>query len=101
LKIKVQYLDKEYLISDKLWYAANAAYTKLTKYYCKINSSSYAIATVLDPRYKLAVYDTTQDADALRSSAKLAIVSIFERYVSINQHFLISPTRNKNLNQIH
>jgi hypothetical protein len=30
--IKVQYLDRKNLLSDKLWYAANAAYSKLTKY---------------------------------------------------------------------
>ena len=29
--IKVKYLDKKDQMSDKLWYAANSAYTKLTK----------------------------------------------------------------------
>jgi hAT family C-terminal dimerisation region/Domain of unknown function (DUF4413) len=80
VKIKLQYLEKEDQISSKLWYGANAAYTKLTKYYTKINSPSFAIATVLDPRYKLVVYNTTQDPVALRESAKVAINSCFEQY---------------------
>jgi hypothetical protein len=95
LKIKVEYLDRKNLVSDKLWYAANAAYTKLTKYYCKINSSSYAIATVLDPRYKLAVYETTQDSVALRESAKLAITSAFERYSQ--KHSVMSQPEDTNI----
>jgi hypothetical protein len=78
--IKVKYLDRKEEMTDKLWYAANAAYTKLTKYYTKINSASFAIATVLDPRYKLGVYDSTQDPDALKASAKLAIERAFEVY---------------------
>jgi hypothetical protein len=78
--IKVNYVDKKEQLSDKLWYAANAAYTKLTKYYTKINSESFAIATVLDPRYKLGVYDSTQDAVLLKQSAKFAIESAFEEY---------------------
>ena len=78
--IKVQYLDKKEEISDRLWYAANASYTKLTKYYTKISSENFAIATVLDPRYKLNVYDTTQDPVALKASAELAIKVAFERY---------------------
>jgi hypothetical protein len=78
--IKVKYLDKKEQMSDKLWYAANAAYTKLTKYYTKINSASFAIATVLDPRYKLDVYDSTQDPDLLKASAKLAVELVFEKY---------------------
>lgn len=48
--------------------AANAAYTKLTKYYCKINSQHFAVATVLDPLYKLNVYETTQDPVELKAS---------------------------------
>ena len=76
--IKEKYLDTKEHMSNKLWYAANAAYTKLTKYYTKINSESFAIATVLDPRYKLDVYDSTQDPDALKASAKLAIDRAFE-----------------------
>ena len=80
VEIKQKYLDKKEQISDRLWYAANAAYTKLTKYYTKINSSSFAIATVLDPRYKLDVYDSTQDAVLLKASAKLAIELAFEEY---------------------
>lgn len=78
--IKVEYLDKKNVISDNLWYAANAAYTKLTKYYTKINSSSFAIATVLDPRYKLDVYETTQDPVALKESATKAIQIAFQQY---------------------
>ena len=35
---------------------------------------------MLDPRYKLFVYDTTQDAVALKASAKVAIENAFERY---------------------
>ena len=87
--IKVKYLDEKEEIADKLWYAANAAYTKLTKYYTKINSASFAIATVLDPRYKLDVYDSTQVPDALKESAKLAIERAFEvysqKFLSLNQ----------------
>ena len=78
--IKVNYLDKKDQMSDKLWYAANAAYTKLKKYYCKINSASFAIATVLDPRYKLDVYDSTQDPVALKASAKLDVELAFKKY---------------------
>jgi hypothetical protein len=78
--IKLKYIDKKEQISDRLWYAANAAYTKLTKYYTKINSENFAIATVLDPRYKLDVYDSTQDPVALKASAKVAIKNAFERY---------------------
>lgn len=78
--IKLQYIDKKEEISERLWYAANAAYTKLTKYYTKINSENFAIATVLDPRYKLGVYDSTQDPIALKASAKVAIEFAFERY---------------------
>jgi hypothetical protein len=51
VEIKVSFLDKKEQISDQLWYAANASYTKLTKYYTKISSENFAIATVLDPRY--------------------------------------------------
>jgi hypothetical protein len=78
--IKLHYIDKKEECSETLWYAANAAYTKLTKYYTKINSQNFAIATVLDPRYKLGVYDTTQDSIALKASAKMAIQLAFERY---------------------
>jgi hypothetical protein len=43
----------------------------------------------LDPRYKLDVYDSTQDPDALKESAKLAIERAFEVYsqkiLSLNQ----------------
>jgi len=63
--IKRDYLDKKEQISGRLWYAANSAYTKLTKYYTKISSQSFAIATVLDPRFKLGVYDSTDDPIAL------------------------------------
>jgi hypothetical protein len=85
--IKLQYLEKKEQLSDKLWYAANSAYTKLTKYYTKINSASFAIATVLDPRYKLDVYDTTQDPVALKESAKVSIENAFEKYsVVVEQH---------------
>jgi hypothetical protein len=78
--IKLQYIDKKEEISERLWYAANAAYSKLTKYYTKISSENFAIATVLDPRYKLNVYDTTQDADALKASAEVAIKLAFQNY---------------------
>jgi hypothetical protein len=78
--IKVKYLDKKEEMTDKLWFAANAAYTKLTKYYTKINSASFAIATILDPRYKLEVYDSTQDPDALKASAILSIERAFKVY---------------------
>lgn len=80
VNIKKQYLDKKAEISAQLWDAANSAYTKMTKYYTKINSESYAIATVLDPRYKLTVYDTTQDPIALKERAQVAITSSFDRY---------------------
>ena len=80
VEIKIEYIDKRNHRSDKMWYAANAAYTKLTKYYCKINSNSYAIATVLDPRYKLDVYDTTQDGPALKESAEIAVNLAFNEY---------------------
>lgn len=78
--IKVKYLDKKEEMTDKLWFAANAAYTKLTKYYTKINSASFTVATVLDPRYKLNVYDTTQDPIALKASAKIAIELAYNEY---------------------
>jgi hypothetical protein len=52
----------------------------LTKYYTKISSENFAIATVLDPRYKLDVYDSTQDPIALKASAQLAVGSAFEQY---------------------
>ena len=78
--IKVKYLDKKEQFSERHWYAANAAYTKLSKYYVKINSENFAIATVLDPCYKLVVYDTTQDPVALKASAELAIEIAFEKY---------------------
>jgi hAT family C-terminal dimerisation region/Domain of unknown function (DUF4413) len=80
VEIKVQYIDKKEEISDRLWYAANAAYTKLTKYYTKISSENFSIATVLDPRYKLDVYLKTQDPIELRASAKLAIEISYEKY---------------------
>jgi hypothetical protein len=67
-------------MSSRLWYATNAAYTKLTKYYTKISSEIFAIATVLDPRYKLDVYDSTQDPIALKASAQLAVGCAFEQY---------------------
>lgn len=78
--IKRDYLDKKEQISDRLWYAANSAYTKLTKYYTKISSQSFAIATVLDPRFKLGVYDSTDDPIALKASAKAAIELAFDKY---------------------
>jgi hypothetical protein len=78
--IKLKYLDKKDEISDQLWYAANAAYSKLKKYYTKINSENFAIATVLDPRFKLDVYDTTQDPFALKASAEVAIKLAFQNY---------------------
>ena len=78
--IKLQYLDKKETISDRLWYAANAAYTKLTKYYTKISSENYALATVLDPRYKLDAYDSTQDPVALKESAKVIFENAFQKY---------------------
>ena len=78
--IQVEYLDIKEHISDTLWYAANAAYTKLTKYYTKLNSPNFAVATVLDPRYKLGVYDSTQDPIALKESATMAIQVAFQRY---------------------
>jgi hypothetical protein len=78
--IKLNFIDKRDVHSDKLWYAANAAYTKLTKYYTKINSTSFAIATVIDPRYKLDVYDSTQDPIALKASATEAIERAFQTY---------------------
>jgi hypothetical protein len=79
------YLDKKYELSERLWYAANSAYTKLTKYYTKISSGSFAIATVLDPRYKLDVYDTTQDPIALKESAKVSIKIAYENYFKLVQ----------------
>ena len=69
MDIKLQHLDKKEEISDRLWYAANASYTKLTKYYSKISSENFAVDTVLDLRYKLKVYETTQDPVALKASA--------------------------------
>jgi hypothetical protein len=83
VEIKLQYLDKKEQLSERLWYAANSAYTKLTKYYTKINSASFAIATVLDPRYKLDVYDNTQDPIALKESAKVSIENAFEKYSAL------------------
>ena len=80
VEIKLKYLDKKEQISDQLWYATNAAYTKLTKYYTKISSENFAIATVLDPRYKLDVYSKTQDPIELRASAQLAIETAYEKY---------------------
>ena len=80
VEIKLQYLDKKEEISDQIWYAANAAYSKLSKHYTKINSENFAIATVLDSRYKLDIYDTTQDQVELKESAALAIKFAFERY---------------------
>ena len=80
VNIKVNFINKKNEISEKLWYAANAAYTKLTKYYTKISSRNFAIATVLDPRCKLDVYDTTDDPVALKSSAKVNIELAFEEY---------------------
>jgi hypothetical protein len=71
--IKFNYLDKKENISKRLWYAANSAYTKLTKYYVKIASANYALATVLDPRYNLDVYESTQDPVALKETAQVAI----------------------------
>jgi hypothetical protein len=53
-------------MSDRKWYGANAAYTKLTKTYTTIDSASFYIATVLDPRNQLVVYDTTQHAVAMK-----------------------------------
>jgi hypothetical protein len=80
VEIRLQYLDKKDEMSNRLWYAANAAYTKLTKYYTRISSANFAIATVLDPRYKLVVYEHTQDPVALKESAELAIKTAFEKY---------------------
>ena len=80
VEIKKKYIDKKDQISEKLWYAANAAYAKLTKYYTKISSRNFAIATVLDPRYKLDVYDSTDDPEALKASAKSAIETAFSEY---------------------
>ena len=89
--IRVKYLDKKEEMSSRLWYAANAAYTKLAKYYTKISSENFAIATVLDPRYKLDVYDTTQDPIALKESAQLAVRCAFEQY---SQKFSTDSTLN-------
>jgi len=80
VEIKLQYLDKKDEISSTLWYAANAAYTKLTKYYTNISSENFAISTVLDPRFKLEVYEHTQDSVALKASAELAVTTAFQRY---------------------
>lgn len=92
--IKKDYLDKKSEFSDNMWYAANAAYTKLTKYYQKIDSPSYAIAVVLDPRYKLEAYVATQDPVALRASAEYWITEAFgDYYYLINGKPLPSPIR--------
>jgi hypothetical protein len=91
VEIKVNYLDNKENISDKLWSAADAAHSKLTKYYVKINSVNFAIATVLDPRYKLDVYDTTQDAVALKKNAKFAIERAFKKYSDQRQNSVVAP----------
>jgi hypothetical protein len=44
VEIKLNFLDKKEKMSERLWYAANSAYTKLTKYYVKIGSKNYALA---------------------------------------------------------
>jgi hypothetical protein len=95
VEIKLDYLDKRFERSDRLWYAANAAYTKLTKYYTKIGSQNFALATVLDPRYKLAVYDTTQDPEELRKTAEVAIELAYKDYsltLTINDRVAPAPS---------
>jgi hypothetical protein len=71
-------LDKE--ISENLQYSVNSALAKLAKYYSKIENDSYLIATVLDPRFKLAVYKKTQDPDALMEAARIAVEKSFNEY---------------------
>jgi hAT family C-terminal dimerisation region len=56
-----------------------------------------------DPRYKLDVYDTTQDSVALKASAEVAIEAAYERYViqhpatviANNDHVAPSPPKKK------
>lgn len=84
VEIKLSYLDKKQQYSEQLWYAANAAYTKLTKYYTRISSVNFAVATVLDPRYKLDAYLKTQDPIELRASAQMAIDKAYEKYALVH-----------------
>jgi hypothetical protein len=80
VEIKSNFLEKKEAMPERLWYAANSAYTKLMKYCMKIGSVHYALATVLDPRYKLAAYVITQDPVALKETAKVAIELAFKDY---------------------
>jgi hypothetical protein len=86
--IQVNFLDKS--LSQNLRYAVEAAKAKLTKYYTRMESPVYTMATVLDPRFKLGVYKKTQDCDALTEAATTAVTNLFHEY---KNKFALTPIR--------
>jgi hypothetical protein len=65
--------------NETLKYAAQTAHAKLVKYYGRINNPAYSIAIVLTPRFKLGVYDKTQDSAALKAAALRAVNAEYEK----------------------
>ena len=79
--IKKEFVDKGVdEISNLLYKAANAAYSTLAKYYEKIDSENFLLATVLDPRFKLDGYRSTAHYDILRKVAEEAMKKTIELY---------------------
>ncbi|KAI8899230.1 ribonuclease H-like domain-containing protein [Globomyces pollinis-pini] len=97
--IRLEYLEKKDEISDVLWYAANAAYSKLTKYYTKINTNSFCIATVLDPRFKLGAYGNSQAVVGLKATAELAINEAYRKYSSVAGNNITPTTPTPSMTQ--
>jgi hypothetical protein len=67
-------------VSSHFRFAINSAVAKLTKYYCMISNDGLAISVVLDPRFKLKVYDKTQDTEVLKNAARLAVTYAYNEY---------------------
>ncbi len=77
--VKIQFLDNPH-ISETLRCAINTSMAKLTKHYTKINTPLYAIAIVLDPRFKVGVFSKTQDPKVLTQYAMEQTQSTFNDY---------------------
>lgn len=66
--------------SDILKAATNAALAKLAKYFSKISTPTYALSITLDPRFKLDVFQQTQDPQRLTTYATNQIEGLFLQY---------------------
>ena len=67
-------------IESTLNTAIKNSVAKLTKYYSRLSNTSILASVVLDPRFKLDVYATTQDPEHLKSAAEKYIKWSFELY---------------------